>query len=276
MNNTRGLLLCTRKALLALVLSVICLTPLISKATSGSDTLYAIDSNNNLIRFSSGNPGEVVMVGPTLPFVGIDFRPADGKLYGITDGATPTIYVISIEDGRATPVGSPSSTPLDGDSFGFDFNPLPDRIRMTTDNDANLRLNPNNGALVAIDGRLNYVAGGKVHIVASAYTNNFGPSPRQMPGTTLYNIDSLRDALVIQNPPNDGVLNVVGSLGIDVNAQTSFDIVGADNAAYLSAVLPGETVSTLFSVNLTTGQATAIGRIGASGPIQAMAAVLRP
>lgn len=270
------LLSVTPKALWGLMLGLALMAPSIGSATNTGDTLYAIDGNNNLIRFNSDNPGQVVIVGPTLPFVAIDFRPADGKLYGITDSTPPTIYVISTEDGGATAVGSPINMPLDGDSFGFDFNPLPDRIRLTTDNDANLRLNPNNGALTATDGRLNYTVGGKVHIVASAYTNSFGPSPRQMPGTTLYNIDSLRDVLVIQNPPNDGVLSIVGPLGIDVNAQTSFDIAGADNAAYLSAVLPGETTSTLFSVNLTTGQATAIGRIGASSPIQAMAATLRP
>jgi hypothetical protein len=127
---------------------------------------------------------------------------------------------------------------LDGDSFGFDFNPVPDRIRVTSDNDQNLRLNSNDGTLAATDGRLAFAmpVTGKANIVASAYTNSVGPSPRQMPGTTLYNIDSLRDVLVVQNPPNDGVLNVVGSPGVDVGPQAAFGDVRPSLLVLLGAV----------------------------------------
>jgi hypothetical protein len=35
---------------------------------------------------------------------------------------------------------------LAGTSFGFDFNPTVDRIRLVSDSGQNLRLNPNSGA----------------------------------------------------------------------------------------------------------------------------------
>src|SRR6516225_1898135 len=50
-------------------------------------------------------------------------------------------------------------------------------------------------------------------IVAGAYTNSW----KGAKATTLYNIDAATGALVTQAPPNDGVLNTVGSLGMTVS-----------------------------------------------------------
>jgi hypothetical protein len=48
-------------------------------------------------------------------------------------------------------------------------------------------------------------------VTGAAYTNN---DLDVATGTTLYDIDSNLDLLVIQNPPNDGDLNIVGALDI--------------------------------------------------------------
>ena len=52
--------------------------------------------------------------------------------------------------------GAPAFTPaLSGTAFGFDFNPTVDRIRVVSDTGQNLRLNPDTGAVAAVDGALN-------------------------------------------------------------------------------------------------------------------------
>lgn len=108
---------------------------------------------------------------------------------------------------------------------GFDFNPTVDRIRIVSNQRQNLRANPNTGTVDG-DGDLAYAAGdpgaGTVPKVgAAAYTNSF----RGAGSTTLFGIDTERDTLVRIEPPNDGVLNTVGELGIDASDQASFDIV---------------------------------------------------
>lgn len=50
----------------------------------------------------------------------------------------------------------------------------------------------------------------------------------------LYVIDSSLDILAIQDPPNDGVLNTVGSLGVDTNNRTAFDITPSGEAFALA------------------------------------------
>jgi uncharacterized protein DUF4394 len=135
-----------------------------------------------------------VTAGQTL--VGIDVRPANGVLYGLgvnaaTDAAT--LYTISVT-GVATIVGSFNSPPFidfpASADYGFDFNPVVDRIRVTTNTGLNFRLNPNNGSLAGLD----------IPIVGSAisgvaYTNN---ETNNSGVTTLYTLDSLTDRLMIQ------------------------------------------------------------------------------
>jgi hypothetical protein len=82
---------------------------------------------------------------------------------------------------------------------------VPDRIRVTSDLDQNLRLNPGNGALAATDGpaglrRDRPECAANPNVVASAYTNSVAGAT----ATTLYGIDTDLDILVIQNPPNTG------------------------------------------------------------------------
>jgi hypothetical protein len=89
--------------------------------------------------------------------------------------------------------------------------------------------------------------------------------------TTLYAIDADRDVLVVVNPPNAGVLNTVGPLGVDTGLLGGFDIAGMGNVAY--AVLTGapSNRSRLYAVNLATGAATLIGNISGSGTIVGIA-----
>ena len=67
--------------------------------------------------------------------------------------------------------------------------------------------------------------------------------------------------LSIQVPPNDGVLNTVGNLGVDADDLVAFDI-GPDNEA-LAAIRPlGSPFSRLYFIDLPSGRAIDLGRIG--------------
>jgi xanthosine utilization system XapX-like protein len=236
--------------------------------------VYAVTTGNNLIRFDSSAPGTLAASVPITGLqvgeqvMGIDFRPATGRLYAL--GSTSRLYQLNLDTGSAAAVGSAGAFTLSGTEFGFDFNPVVDRIRVTSNSDQNLRLNPNDGSLAATDTALTYAAGdansgANPNLVASAYINSFAGAT----ATTLYGIDSALDTLVIQNPPNNGTLNTVGGLGVDISETASFDVTSGNRA--LAAFVPsGGSASGLYQVDLTTGAATLLGTIGSGVQVRAL------
>ena len=227
-------------------------TPIIDLAIPTEAIAYAIDALNNLQIFNPNTPNpiskSVVGLQTGENILGIDFRPVNGQLYAL--GSSSRLYTINLATGAATPVGSsPFSTLLAGTGFGFDFNPTVDRIRVVSNTGQNLRLNPNDGTIAAVDGILNP---GSPAISAAAYTNNFAGAT----ATTLFVIDHNTDKLYQQNPPNNGTLVETGSLGIDINNTNGFDIGSISQKAYLMATASGSTK--IYAVNTTTGAATSI------------------
>ena len=197
------------------------------------------------------------------PILGIDVRPADGMIYGVAgDGS---IVTIDAKSGQATPKSKLSEALKAGVTVTVDFNPVADRLRVMGSDGASLRVNVDDGK-VTVDGSHKYKdgdanAGKTPRVVAGAYTNSW----KGTQATTLYNIDAATGALVIQAPPNDGILNTVGSLGIPVNGPIAFNIVASQpdkNDAWLA------TAGALYSVDLKTGKATMAGKIeGLSGSL---------
>src|SRR5215475_11439062 len=250
-------------------------------------TMFAVTVNNTLLNFNPGTPGvinssrRITGLARGEDVVGIDFRPANGQLYALT--SANRLYTINPSNAFATPVGAPFTPGLNGAKFGFDFNPVPDRIRLVSNADQNLRLNPNNGAIAGMDGTLAFAAGDPnagqdPNIVSSAYTNNFAGST----STTLYRIDSNLDALVTQGSvgsapvsPNSGQLFTVGKLNVDTSDMVGFDIAPATNAAFASLTPPNGGASTLYTINLATGAATPIGPIGGRQLIRDIAFAVR-
>ena len=256
-----------RSALVAAAVGVFCATPQQASAELLTGLTDTTGGSNRLIRFDSAAPGTILsnvavtglVAGDSL--VGIDVRPATGGLYGLSLGSR--LYLINPVTGAATQVGSDGAFTLNGTQFGFDFNPTVDRIRVTTNADQNLRLNPNDGSVAGTDGTLAYAAGdpnfgANPNITGSAYTNNVNGATT----TTLYNIDSNLNVLVTQNPPNNGALNTVGSLGRDVPDIAGFDISSQSGVAYAAFINLSNGLNQLFTVNLTTGATTIVGNIG--------------
>ena len=245
------------------VASLFNLMSIANKAEASPIKLFGLTTDSNLVTFDPTNPtvvNNIDVTGITGNLVGIDFRPANGDLFGVTD--SNQIYSIDPVTGAGTLASdSPDPFTLNGTSFGVDFNPIPDRIRVVSNTGQNLRLNQNTGGLGVTDGQLAYNSsdpnfGTAPDIVAAAYINSkVSPTP---PATTkLYGIDRTLDILVIQDPPNDGVLSTVGPLGVDFG-DGGFDIVGSNGQNLGYAVSD----STLYSINLSSGAATSLGTIG--------------
>jgi trimeric autotransporter adhesin len=259
-------------------------------------TMFAVTTDNRLLNFNPGSPGiinstiNITGLGQGENIVGIDFRAANGQLYALTSASR--LYIINPTSGAATPVGATLATAVNGANFGFDFNPTVDRIRVVSNADQNLRLNPNNAAVAGMDGTLAFAtaavsssltaddvnAGQNPNIVAEAYTNNFAGSTV----TTLYGIDSARDVLVTQGSlnsapisPNSGQLLTVGPLGVDAGDVVGFDIAPVTNAAFAAITPPGGGVSTLYTINLATGATVSLGPINARQSVTDIAFAVR-
>ncbi|MDZ4749761.1 MAG: DUF4394 domain-containing protein [Saprospiraceae bacterium] len=179
--------------------------------------------------------------------LGIDMRPATGQLYAL--GSSNRLYTINMASGAATAVGlAPFSQALNGFFFGFDFNPTVDRIRIVSNKGQNLRVHPVTGAVAFVDGGLNP---GMPEIDAAAYTNNFAIATT----TTLFVMDYNTDGLYTLTPPNDGKLNLIGSLGMDIYKANGFDIGGTSGMAM--GIFSTEEDTYLCSIiNTSTGSAT--------------------
>jgi hypothetical protein len=238
------------------------------RSDSAKRMLFATDSGGNLLSFRAaapeaarsrpitGLPGGVVLKG-------IDFRPAAGDLYAL--GSDKVVYRVNPRTAIAVaegPAFETAATALAGDRIGFDFNPTVDKIRVTSDADDNLRLDPDPGSLLATDTKLTPA---EVTVVGSAYTNSSFAAFANRPATTmLFAIDvaSSPDRIWLQNPANAGTLVTPRSLGVDVGSDLGFDIAGADNVGYLAGTRTGRSGAELYRVDVTTGDTRRLGRIG--------------
>src|SRR5262245_50690438 len=244
-------------------------------------TLYGLTDNNFILQFDSASPGTITNVAfisglqSGERIVGIDFRPRTGQLYGvgIVDGATDTVraYTLNPLTGAASLIpGSTFFTVTDGNSYGVDFNPTVDRIRVTNDGDENFRINPNNGARADAptnDTDIN-PAGNQVEGVA--YDHNFDTGIAVANRTTLYGISVTNSSLVTigginQSPsPNGGTVMNSQALGITLSAagEVGFDIPAGSSTGLASLRNNATGLTGLYTINLGTGAATLVGSIG--------------
>ncbi|MCH8543161.1 MAG: DUF4394 domain-containing protein [Alcanivorax sp.] len=229
-----------------------------NQAPDAADMFYLTD-NNRLIGVTRSAPTRAVSIRPVSGLMegemllGMAFRPATGDLYALGSGSN--LYVVNTDTGMAGPPVA-LNVMLEGESFGIDFNPVPDRLRVTSNTGQNLRINVETGETIE-DGEIN---GGMLGttITASAYTNSFAGT-----GTTqLFNIDSGTGTLYLQNPPNDGTQQNPVTLGIDVEDGNGFVIDGQTNQGL--ALLTSNGVTGLYSIdiNATENAATLMAALG--------------
>ncbi|MCQ9379539.1 DUF4394 domain-containing protein [Methyloversatilis sp. XJ19-49] len=259
------------------------------------ETVFAVTQSHRLISFNAGQPGrllsDVALTGLDNgeQLLGIDYRVARGVMFAL--GSTGRIFTVDVARGQLKPVGNAKfAAPLKGQRFGFDFNPAADRIRIVSDTRQNLRAHPDTGALVDAspdtaglqpDGTLTYAEGDTnaavaPNIVAAGYTYNQEDEKL----TTNFAIDAATGALVRQGSvegvkpvvsPNTGKLFTVGALGIAGLADAHFDIADVSNDAYAAASTAQDATPQFYLIDLKTGAATRLGRVGKGEPLRGIA-----
>lgn len=222
----------------------------------GGNTLVMFDTETRAV---SGTMDVTGVDG----LAGIDIRPADSMLYGVT--LAGEVVTIDTASGAATVKSTLSEKLPSYEGAIVDFNPMADRLRLMGTDGTNHRVNVDDGA-VTVDGSLAYEAadmhaGETPAIVAAAYINSFGKPE----ATAMYDIDATIVGLIQQTSPNDGTLAAIGKLGVDGGSAYAFDIQATEdltNTAYLVVD------NVLHTVDLETGAATASGAIeGVDGMI---------
>lgn len=239
-----------------------------------AEEVIAVTSGNALIRFNAGQPQVTTSAMPLTGLrvgdrvVGLDHRVARGELFAL--GASGQVYRIATATATATAIGQPAMLPT-GVSWEIDFNPTVDRIRVVNESGTNLRMHPDTGALVQLDGALVYAsndasAGKTAYVVGTAYTYN-KDDPKI---TTNYVVDGIQGTLAMQGSkegvapvvsPNTGMLTTVGNLGVGRFVKAVFDIADVSNSAYLGT---GDVTGATrwHRVDLATGKATFVGTVG--------------
>ncbi len=244
------------------------LTSVSAIATSASAaTLAGLSGDKTLVHIDTATMKVTKSVDADVALVGIDVRPADGMLYGVTpDGA---IVTIDPQTGKTTKKSQLSEKLTAGAGVNVDFNPVADRMRIISADGTSLRVNVDDGK-ATVDGKLKYAETdankGKSPVAgAAAYTNSVAGTKE----TALYDIDVTAGVLVKQAPPNDGILNTIGSLGVTLSGPIAFDIWSDGKGKNEAWLIAG---GTLHSVDLATGAAKAVGAIaGLKGGLKDMA-----
>lgn len=256
------------------------IVPAMLPALAGAEFIYGVTNTQTLVTFNSNTPGSILSgvaisgLQSNERLLGIDLRPQTGQLYAL--GSSSRLYTIDPISGSASMVGGGAfANTLNGSSFGFDFNPTIDRIRVVSDANQNLVLHPDLGTSTQVTDL--FFNAGDLHngkdpnVVGSAYSNNFKGSS----STQLFGVDSGLDILVKQ-ANSAGTLDTVGSLGTDISDVVGFDISGSTNIAYLSVMDVNLNRSTLWTVDLGTGAASMLGEIGGGTVITSMTVVPAP
>lgn len=244
-----------------------------TQARSRGLAVVGLTADHRLVRFNAGSADRIQRKAKIYGLqedrwlVGIDYRVQDGKLYGVGDlGGVYTIDTGS-RFGRATKV-SQLTVPLAGTNFGVDFNPAANRLRVISDTGQNLRHNIDDPAgapaagTTATDGTLAYPGvppappTTATQVTAAAYTNNdLDPNT----ATTLFDIDTMLDQVVIQSPANAGTLAATGKLTVDAGRRAGFDIYMTRSGNRGLAVLEVGGRARLYDVALLSGEANRLG-----------------
>jgi trimeric autotransporter adhesin len=227
--------------------------------------MFAVTSENRLVGFNRAtaiitSAIKIYGLAADERILGFDLRPADGLVVLLTD--TARLYKMDPRVGYADLLAKLAADPADaslpytgllGNTFGVNFNPVVDRLRVVSDVGQNLRINVATGATTTD------LALGTRNVVATSYTNAFPSACR----TRLYYIDAGAKRLMTTADPNRGILVPVGTIEA-VGEISGFEIItraDGSNSALVMTTSAGAT--SLLSINLSNasliGQQVMIG-----------------
>ncbi len=209
-------------------------------ADDGPNAVALAGNGTRLGRFNVDRPSGLTPIGGAITgltgdnkLVGIDRRVQNGRLYGV--GNAGGLYLMS--GSTATKVGQ-LSVPLVGTSFGVDFNPAANALRIVSNRRRTCasRSAPATtpiGATVADTGltQSGVPAG---NIAGAAYTNN---DRSDLTATTLFDLDTELDQIAVQSPANSGTLSPTGKLGTGAGVDVGFDIFAEKSSSGDAAIV---------------------------------------
>ncbi len=248
------------RALMATAMTSATALPLAASAV----TLVGLTSANELAIIDTGNIAGATRTAITGladgdRFVGIDLRPGDNLLYGVT--LSNQIYTVNAQTGAATFVSALSAPVIDPMlAYGVDFNPSADfaggsSLRLVSSAGSNFAINAGTGV---VGNAASNIGGG---ITGVAYSNSV-PNPTMAPASTeLYYIDTASDTLRVATTAfNSPTITTVGALGVDALNANGFELLPGGMAFAALNVDAGTSLATgLYGIDITTGAATLLG-----------------
>ena len=134
-------------------------------------------------------------------------------------------------------------------------------MRVVSSTGMSYRINVDDGKTM-VDGSLKYadadaMKGKEPKVTAAAYSNSYAGTKE----TALYDIDAAHGTLVKQAPPNDGILNTIGKLGVKVDGPVAFDVWSDGKGANTGWLLAG---GALYTVELPPAPPSPSARCRAS------------
>ena len=233
--------------------------------SASAATLAALQDGKTIVWIDTDQKKVIGKVGLDggASLVGFDVRPADGKLYGLTPQGA--IVTIDVKTGKWEKKSQLTEKLPEGATFSVDFNPVADRMRVVSSTGMSYRINVDDGK-TTVDGSLKYadadaMKGKEPKVTAAAYSNSYAGTKE----TALYDIDAAHGTLVKQAPPNDGILNTIGKLGVKIDGPVAFDVWSDGKGANTGWLLAG---GTLYTVDIATGAAKPFSQVsGLKGKI---------
>ena len=269
-----------KKTLISAAALTILAAPAFAAGHASPASGYGLTDDGRTLVMSPGLVETGASVDLSTPVDAIAYRPVTGDVIGITrDGM---VYGIDTVTGAVTPMENTVAPEvmIGADAaMGFDFNNQIDAVRAVTTDGLNLVYFPMgfgdmddraNSVLRFTD--LAYAAGDANEgsapmIFANGYTNAINGMTASE--TAQYALDAETNALVtLAN--NAGTLATVAPITIDgavadLSIMGGFEIVSpaeGENMAYAILMLEGADTSGLYSIDLTTGEATMMADAG--------------
>ena len=264
--------LSTSKTLLGAALA---LTALSSQAV----TLVGITSQNQVALIDTSNIAAATTTAITglaagERFVGIDLRPTDNTIYGVT--TSNNIYTLNQVTGAASFVIGLNTAIINPSlGYGIDFNPVNDyggtlaSLRLISSAGNNYGINVATGA---VGNTASNIGSG---FSGAGYTNS--STTEQPTSTGLYYVNSSTDTLSFAPGAfNTPTITTVGSLGVDVLRGNGFEVLPNGQAFAGFTVDDGLLTTGIYSINLATGTATSLGTFNGTLNGLTVAAVPEP
>jgi hypothetical protein len=244
--------------------------------SAGAEAIYGItgaSAGSSLVWFDSSDPSLVTTVGALsgIPagesLRAIDFRPADGKLYGLsTAGSSYSLLTIDLATAAAFTVGTGTAAASFPARVSMDFSPANDHLRVITGSAGNMRINPISGSLIATDPDVFYGVGdpsssfNPPFVVGAAYASvSVGPLAFEELFTWDFNTDQLASA----SHPNTGELSTVGGPAtfISFDGGVGLDFSAVSSSMYISYRDFEGVNEVLGTVDLGTGDVSVLGTL---------------